>query len=80
MSEKKSLKRSRTNRMLGGVCGGLGEYFDLDPTIIRIAFVALILLGMGSPVLGYILLWIIIPRADEVQIKAELPVAMPASE
>jgi len=77
MSDKKSLKRSRTNRMLGGVCGGLGEYFDLDPTIIRIAFAALILLGMGSPVLGYILLWIIMPPADKMQIKAELPVTMP---
>ena len=77
MSVKKNLKRSRTNRMLGGVCGGLGEYFDLDPTIIRLAFVAFILLGMGSPVLGYLLLWIIMPRGDEVQIKAELPVTMP---
>jgi len=82
MTAKKRLTRSRTNRMLGGVCGGLGEYFDLDPTLIRIAFVALIFLGMGSPILGYILLWIIIPREDKVAakndvVKGELPVALP---
>lgn len=64
MSEKKQLTRSRSNRMLGGVCGGLGEYFDVDPTWIRIAFVALILFGMGSPLIGYLLLWLIIPRAE----------------
>ncbi len=82
MTVKKRLTRSRTNRMIGGVCGGLGEYFDLDPTLIRIAFVALIFLGMGSPLLGYILLWIIIPRGDKVaaqddSVKGELPVTLP---
>jgi phage shock protein C len=84
MAVKKRLTRSRTNRMIGGVCGGLGEYFNLDPTLIRIAFVALILLGMGSPLLGYILLWIIIPRGDKVDarddsVKGELPVTLPAT-
>ena len=84
MTAKKRLTRSRTNRMVGGVCGGLGEYFDLDPTLIRIAFVALILLGMGSPILGYILLWIIIPRDDkegarDESVKGELPVTSPAT-
>ena len=80
MSATKKLTRSRTSRMLGGVCGGLGEYFDIDPTIIRLAFVALILLGMGSPLLGYILLWIIIPRGEEVQVKAELSVNTPPTD
>jgi len=84
MAVKKRLTRSRTNRMIGGVCGGLGEYFNLDPTLIRIAFVALILLGMGSPLLGYILLWIIIPRGDKGEsrddsVKGELPVTLPAT-
>lgn len=79
MTAKKRLTRSRSNRIIGGVCGGLGEYFDIDPTLIRIAFIALILLGMGSPILGYILLWIIIPREDKVAakndvVKSELPV------
>ena len=77
MSANKKLARSRTNRMLGGVCGGLGEYFNIDPTVIRIAFVALILLGMGSPMLGYILLWIIMPRAEDAEVKGQLPVTMP---
>jgi phage shock protein PspC (stress-responsive transcriptional regulator) len=47
--------------MIGGVAGGLGEYFDIDPTIIRLLFVLAVLLG-GSGVLAYIILWIVIPQ------------------
>jgi phage shock protein PspC (stress-responsive transcriptional regulator) len=49
--------------MIGGVCGGLGQYFKIDPTLIRLAFVLLTLAG-GSGVLIYFLLWIVIPRED----------------
>lgn len=56
------LYRSETNRIIAGVCGGLGEYFKIDPTIIRIIFVVLALVFHGSGILIYILLWIIIPR------------------
>ena len=55
------LYRSRTEVMLGGVCGGLGEYFDVDPTFIRILFVFLALIGPGLPF--YLLLWLIVPLA-----------------
>lgn len=56
----KRLFRSRTNRMLGGVCGGVAEYFAVDPTIIRLAWV---LIGFtGGGLLAYILAWIIIPE------------------
>jgi phage shock protein C len=55
------LTLSSRNRMLGGVCGGIAEYFRVDPTIVRILAVALALLG-GSGVLAYLLAWMIMPR------------------
>jgi len=58
----KKLNRSRDERMIAGVCGGIGEYFDIDPTLIRLLAVAFILAG-GSGILGYIVGWIIIPEA-----------------
>lgn len=61
MSESKRLYRSRTNRMLGGVCGGLGAYFNIDPTLIRLAFV-LLFFGVGAGPLLYIILWIVVPE------------------
>ena len=59
--ENKKLYRSRTERMLGGVCGGLGEYLNIDPTLVRLAFVAATLLG-GPGIVAYIVLWIITPE------------------
>lgn len=56
----KRLYRSRKNRMLGGVCGGIAEYFEIDPVIIRLVAVALFFVG-GSAVLAYIIALIIIP-------------------
>ena len=57
----KKLYRSRNEQMLAGVCGGLAEYFGIDPTIVRLLFVATVLLGMGGAVLVYILMMIIVP-------------------
>ena len=57
----KKLYRSRDEQMLAGVCGGLAEYFGIDPTIVRLLFVATVLLGMGGAVLVYILMMIIVP-------------------
>ncbi len=57
----KRLYRSRKNQILGGVCGGIGEYFDIDPVIVRLLFVLLALAGMGVGILVYIIAWIIIP-------------------
>jgi phage shock protein C len=59
-ADKKKLYRSRTDRFLGGVCGGLGEYFDIDTTVIRLAFVAMALLG-GHGILVYLIALILIP-------------------
>ena len=59
--QKKKLKRSRSESMIAGVCGGLGEYFGIDPTVVRLVFVLLALLG-GHGVLVYLILWIVMPR------------------
>jgi len=58
----KKMYRSVEDRKIAGVCGGIGEYFDIDPTLVRLLTVALVLAG-GSGVLAYILAWIIIPKA-----------------
>jgi len=57
---EKRLQRSRTEKMIGGVCGGLAEYFNIDPTIVRILWVLITLLG-GAGLLLYIILWVIMP-------------------
>ncbi len=56
----KRLYRSRTESMLGGVCGGLGDYFNMDPSIFRLIFILLFLLG-GHGLLIYIILWLVLP-------------------
>jgi len=61
----KKLYRSETNRVLAGVAGGLGEYFQIDPTLIRLLFVLLTIFG-GGGVLVYIILWILIPNENSV--------------
>ncbi|MCO5382090.1 MAG: PspC domain-containing protein [Methanosarcina barkeri] len=62
---KRRLTRSKTDRKLFGVCGGLGEYFDIDPTFIRLAFAALVLEGIGIVI--YIILAIIMPPEESVE-------------
>lgn len=57
----KRLYKSRTDRVIAGVCGGVGEYFELDPVLIRIVWVLLAILG-GSGILAYIVGMIIIPE------------------
>ena len=64
MDTTKRLHRSRTDRMIAGVCGGLGRYFGIDPTLVRLAFVV-IALAVGSGLLAYLILWIIIPLEPE---------------
>lgn len=60
----KNLTRSKTDKIIAGVCGGLGEYFSIDPVIIRLIFVVITLLG-GAGVLAYIVMWIIVPEAGQ---------------
>ena len=56
----KKLYRSRSEKVIAGVCGGIGDYFDVDPTLIRLAFILIFFLE-GVGLLAYILGWIIIP-------------------
>lgn len=61
MDERKRLYRSKKERMIAGVAGGLAQYFGLDPTIIRLIFVVL-LFTPPSGVLIYLILWLITPE------------------
>ena len=61
----KKLYRSKKDRILGGICGGLGEYADIDPTLIRIFLVILIVFSWGMFFLIYIITWIIMPQAPD---------------
>ena len=62
----KRLYRSKKNRILFGVCGGLGEYFDVDPVIIRIIAVLLLIPGVFPVILAYLIMAIIIPEEGAV--------------
>jgi len=60
----KRLYLSATDRKIAGLCGGIGEYFDVDPTIVRLLVIIIGIATVFFPIfLGYILGWIIIPRA-----------------
>jgi len=61
------LQRSSNDKMIGGVCGGLGEHFKIDPTLVRLAFALLFFLG-GHGLLLYIILWVIMPAAINPEI------------
>ena len=62
MSEQKKLYRSRKNKMIGGVCGGLGEYLNIDPTIVRIIYALITLMTCLTGLVAYIVFAIIIPE------------------
>jgi phage shock protein C len=58
---ERRLYRSRKNRVIAGVAGGIGEYFDIDPVFVRVIFVLATLAG-ASGLLAYIILWIVVPK------------------
>ena len=65
MNATRSLHRSRSNRMIAGVVGGLADYFGLDPVLARIIYVLVSIFSAAFPgILVYILLWILIPQGD----------------
>ncbi len=76
---QKKLYRSETDIMVGGVCGGLAEYFNIDSTIVRLIFV-LILLSGGSGILVYIVLWIVLPTQSSVDLPSDEVVNQNAKE
>ena len=60
------LRRSRTNRMIAGVVGGLAEHFRIDPTLLRVIYVVGSVVSAAFPgILVYLLLWVLIPEADQ---------------
>lgn len=61
------LTRSKSDRVVAGVCGGLGSYFAVDPVVFRIAFVVLALSGWGGGVLLYIIAWLVMPEGSETE-------------
>lgn len=70
---QRQLFRSESNKVIGGVCGGLGDYFDVDPTLVRIIAV-LLFFASGFGFLAYIVGWIIIPKAQQTdQVVGEAP-------
>lgn len=59
----KRLFRSNRDRILAGICAGIGEHLDVDPSLVRLVWIAGTLLSFGTGVVVYILAWIIIPEA-----------------
>jgi phage shock protein PspC (stress-responsive transcriptional regulator) len=62
----KKLYLSNTDRKIGGVCGGFGEYFEMDSTLFRVLFVLVTILSCGIGVIGYLAVWMLIPRKPKV--------------
>jgi phage shock protein C len=69
---ERKLYRSRTNSMIAGVCGGLGEYLNVDPTILRVVAVLLIF-AKGIGLLAYLIGWVIIPRRPVMEAEVVAP-------
>lgn len=66
----KRLYRSKDNQMIAGVCAGLGDYFNIDPTVIRLIFVLATIFG-GYGIVAYIILWIVLPEESSQHIGSE---------
>ena len=63
MSNRKKLYRSTTDKKIAGVCGGIGAYLDIDPTLVRLGWIALtVLTGVAPGVIGYIIAAIVMPK------------------
>ena len=63
----KKLYCSRNNRMVCGVCGGIGEFINLDPTIVRLIYILLMFCSFGTLVLAYFIMAIVMPTAPETE-------------
>ena len=62
MKMDKKLYRSKKERMIVGVCGGIAEYFKMDPTIIRLLWVIGTLIFFGAGIIAYLIAWVIVPE------------------
>jgi len=66
----KKLYRSEKDKMIGGVCGGLAQYFSIDVTIIRVLFALIVIYG-GSGLILYIILWIVVPTESQIKVASQ---------
>ncbi|MBQ2497937.1 MAG: PspC domain-containing protein [Prevotella sp.] len=63
MSTGKKLLRSRSDRWVAGICGGIGDYFDVDPALVRLVYMLLTFFSAGFPgVMIYLVLWLVMPK------------------
>lgn len=68
MNQPRKLRRTTDDRLIAGICGGIARYFDLDPTLIRVAYVLLSILAVGFPgIIIYIILIFVIPPDTSAQ-------------
>ncbi len=70
MSESKKLVRSQESGVIAGVCSGLARYFEVDPVLVRLVFIALAFVN-GLGVLGYLILWLIVPDESHRELEGE---------
>ena len=74
--EEKKLVRSTTEKWIAGVCGGMADYFDMDPILMRVIFA---LLGFWGPgLLAYIVMWIVVP--EDTEVSGEVAPSEPAAD
>lgn len=66
----KKLYRSETDKMIGGVCGGMAEYFNIDSSIVRLIFIFVLLYG-GSGLLVYLILWVVLPSSSSLDLSSD---------
>ncbi len=65
-TRKARLRRSSTDKMIAGVCGGIAEWLDWDPTVVRLTYVLLSLLSAAFPgILVYLVVWLVTPPAED---------------
>lgn len=70
----KRLFRSRKEKILGGICGGIAEHIDVDPSLIRLVWIVVSLISLGTGIIVYLAAWIIIPESPEESVQpAPLP-------
>lgn len=68
----KRFYRDPENRVLGGVCSGMSAYFNFDPVFLRVLFVLLVFLGLGISIFVYLILWIVVPKAQTTAQRLEM--------
>jgi phage shock protein C len=71
--DTRKLYRSQDDRMIGGVCGGLGKYLHLDTTLVRLVFILLFFLGLHG-LLVYLIMWVIVPAEPQLVVDQSPPV------